>query len=49
MSASIDPGHGTGPQPDSPEGAKPKLVESIVIASELWLVVIVALYVIFVP
>lgn len=42
MSASIDPGHGTGPQPDSPEGAKPKLVESIVIASELWLVVIVA-------
>ena len=42
MSASIDSGHGTGPQPDSPEGAKPKLVESIVIASELWLVVIVA-------
>ncbi|WP_246007628.1 hypothetical protein [Gordonia oryzae] len=42
MSASTDPGHGTGLQPDAAEGAKPKLVESIVIASELWLAVIVA-------
>ncbi|MGC5247798.1 hypothetical protein ACPXB3_12825 [Gordonia sp. DT219] len=42
MSASTDPGRSTGPPPAEPEGSKPKLVESIVIASELWLLVIIA-------
>lgn len=42
MSAPIDPAHNAGPRSDEPPGAKPKLVESIVIASELWIVVLLA-------
>ncbi|NDK89844.1 hypothetical protein GYA93_09670 [Gordonia desulfuricans] len=43
MSASPDPVQSSGPHSaDEPDGSRPRLPESIVIASELWIVVILA-------